>query len=317
MIYLVTGGAGFIGGHIVETLLKQGKTVRVLDNFATGKRANLEAVRAACTVGDGDPRLTVIEGDIRDPRTCADAVRGVDYVLHQAALASVPRSIADPVGTSAVNVTGTLNMLWAAKEARVKRFVFASSSSVYGDTPVLPKVESLPTNPLSPYAVSKLAGEQFCKVFYRAYGLPTVGLRYFNVYGPRQDPESQYAAVIPRFVAALTAGKPVTIYGDGKQSRDFTFVADCVRANLLACESPHAVGEAMNVAYGERTTLNALATEIARLLKVSIKPEYADPRPGDVKHSLADLTRAETLLGYQPEVDIKAGLKRLVEAWPR
>lgn len=313
--YLVTGGAGFIGSHIVEALLKQGQTVRVLDNFATGKRSNLDAVRAACGVEVSDPRLTVIEGDIRDQRTCADAINGVDYVLHQAALPSVPRSIADPIGTTAVNVTGTLNVLWAAKEAKVKRVVYASSSSVYGDTPVLPKVESLPTNPLSPYAVSKLAGEQFCKVFFRAYGLPTVALRYFNVYGPRQDPESQYAAVIPRFVASLKAGSPVTIFGDGTQSRDFTFVGDCVRANLLACESPHAVGEAMNVAYGERTTLNALYAELARLLKSPLKPQYAESRPGDVKHSLADLTRAETLLGYKPEVDIKTGVKRLVEVW--
>jgi nucleoside-diphosphate-sugar epimerase len=313
--YLVTGGAGFIGSHIVEALLKKGQTVRVLDNFATGRRSNLEAVRVACGLEAGDPRLTVIEGDIRDQRTCADAINGVDYVLHQAALPSVPRSIADPIGTTAVNVTGTLNVLWAAKEAKVKRVVYASSSSVYGDTPVLPKVESLPTNPLSPYAVSKLAGEQFCKVFFRAYGLPTVALRYFNVYGPRQDPESQYAAVIPRFVAALKAGRPVTIFGDGTQSRDFTFIEDCVRANLLACENPHAVGEAMNVAYGERTTLNALYTELARLLKSPLKPQYAESRPGDVKHSLADLTRAETLLGYKPEVDIKTGVKRLVEAW--
>jgi len=315
VIYLVTGGAGFIGSHLVEALLKKGQTVRVLDNFATGKRANLEGIIARQGIGEGDRRLTIIEGDIRDPRTCAAAVDGVDYILHQAALASVPRSIADPVGTTAVNVTGTLNMLWAAKEAKVKRFVFASSSSVYGDTPVLPKVESIPPNPLSPYAVSKLTGEHFCRVFFRAYGLPTVALRYFNIYGPRQDPESQYAAVIPRFISALKAGKPVTIYGDGKQSRDFTFIEDCVRANLLACRSRYAVGEAMNIAYGDRTTINALFTEIARLLKISAKPEYVPPRPGDVKHSLADLHRAETLLGYRPKVDIKAGLKRVVTAF--
>ncbi len=314
LIYLITGGAGFIGSHLVEALLTKGQVVRVLDNFATGKRANLDAVMARCKIAAGDPRLTVIEGDIRDAKTCADAVAGVDYVLHQAALPSVPRSVADPVGTTAVNVTGTLNMLWAAMEAKVKRFVYASSSSVYGDTPVLPKVESLPPNPLSPYAVSKLAGEQFCKVFYRAYGLPTVALRYFNVYGPRQDPESQYAAVIPRFVSALATGRPVTIYGDGKQSRDFTFIDDCVRANLLGCRSKHAVGEAMNIAYGDRTTINALYAEIAKLLKVTAKPEFVDPRSGDVKHSLADLTRAHALLGYKPKVNIKAGLKRVVEA---
>ncbi len=314
MTYLITGGAGFIGSHLVEALLKKGEQVRVLDNFATGRKTNLAAVRAAVGLADDDPRLEVMEGDIRDPKTCADAVAGADYVLHQAALPSVPRSVTDPVGTTAVNITGTLNMLWAAKEAKVKRFVFASSSSVYGDTPVLPKVESLPTNPLSPYAVSKLAGEQFCKVFYRAYGLPTVALRYFNIYGPRQDPNSEYAAVIPRFVSALKAGKTVTIYGDGKQSRDFTFIEDCVRANLLACRSKHAVGEAMNIAYGDRTTLNALYTEIARLVKVSAKPQYVDPRPGDVKHSLADLTRADALLGYKPKVNIKTGLKRVVAA---
>jgi len=312
MTYLITGGAGFIGSHLVEALLKKGQTVRVLDNFSTGKRANLEDVVARCGIAEGDPRLSIVEGDIRDPRACADAVRSVEYVLHQAALPSVPRSVADPVGTTAVNVTGTLNMLWAAKEAKVKRFVFASSSSIYGDTKVLPKVESIPPNPLSPYAASKLTGEHFCRVFYRAYGLPTVALRYFNIYGPRQDPESQYAAVIPRFIAALKAGKTVTIYGDGKQSRDFTFIDDCVRANVLACRSRYAVGEAMNIAYGGRTTINALYAEIARLLKVTAKPEYADPRPGDVKHSLAGLNRAEALLGYKPRVDIKAGLKRVV-----
>jgi nucleoside-diphosphate-sugar epimerase len=314
--YLVTGGAGFIGSHLVEALLKKGQTVHVLDNFSTGKRANLEGIIARNELTAGDPRLTIIEGDIRDPKTCAAAVSGVDYVLHQAALPSVPRSIADPVGTTAVNVTGTLNLLWAAKEAKVKRFVYASSSSVYGNTPVLPKVESIPPNPLSPYAVSKLAGEQFCKVFHRAYGLPTVALRYFNVYGPRQDPESQYAAVIPRFLSALKAGKTVTIYGDGKQSRDFTFIGDCVQANLLACKSRYAVGEAMNIAYGDRITINELYKELARLVKVSAKPEYVDSRPGDVKHSLADLHRAETLLGYKPKVDIKTGLKRVVAAFP-
>lgn len=312
MTYLITGGAGFIGSHLVEALLKKGQTVRVLDNFSTGRRANLDAVIARCRVERGDPRLTIVEADIRDPKVCEESVAGVDYVLHQAALPSVPRSIADPIGTTAVNVTGTLNLLWAAKEAKVKRFVYASSSSVYGDTPVLPKVESLPTNPLSPYAVSKLAGEQFCKAFYRAYGLPTVALRYFNVYGPRQDPESQYSAAIPRFVAALRAGKTVTIYGDGKQSRDFTFIDDCVRANLLACRSKHAVGEAMNIGCGDRTTINALYGELSRLLHVTAQPEYVDPRPGDVKHSLADLTRAHALLGYKPKVNIKTGLKRVV-----
>jgi nucleoside-diphosphate-sugar epimerase len=317
MTYLVTGGAGFIGSHLVEALLKKGQSVRVLDNFSTGKRDNLTAVLARCQVADGDPRLTIVEGDVRDPKTCSEAVAGIDYVLHQAALPSVPRSIADPIGTTAVNVTGTLNLLWAAKEARVKRFVYASSSSVYGDTPVLPKVESLPPNPMSPYAVSKLAGEHFCKVFFRSYGLPTVALRYFNVYGPRQDPESQYAAVIPRFVSALKAGKTVTIFGDGKQSRDFTFIDDCVRANLLACRSKHAVGEAMNIGYGHRTAINALYTDIARLLKVEAKPEYADPRPSDVRHSLADLTRAHALLGYKPKVNIKTGLKRVVDSWGR
>ena len=206
MTYLVTGGAGFIGSHLVEALLKKGQTVRVLDNFATGKRANLEGIVARRRIAAGDPRLTIIEGDIRDPKVCAEAVRGVDYVLHQAALPSVPRSIADPVGTTAVNVTGTLNLLWAAREAKVKRVVFASSSSVYGDTPVLPKVESIPPNPLSPYAVSKLAGEQFCKVFYRAYGLPTVALRYFNVYGPRMDMHGVYTGVLIGWMEKIAAG---------------------------------------------------------------------------------------------------------------
>ncbi|MBI3608046.1 MAG: SDR family oxidoreductase [Nitrospirae bacterium] len=314
MIYLVTGGAGFIGSHLVEALVKKGQRVRVLDNFSTGKRSNLDEVMQRCGIGEQDPRLTVIEGDIRDRAVCEAAVRDADYVLHQAALSSPSRSVADPLGTTAVNVTGTLNLLWAAKEANVKRVVFASSSAVYGDTPVLPKVESLPPHPQSPYAVSKVAGEHFCRVFYRSYGLPTVALRYFKVYGPRQDAESQDAAVVPRFVSALRAGQPVTIYGDGKQSRDFTFIDDCVRANLLACRSRYAVGEVMNVASGGRTTINDLYREIARLLHVSVKPDYAEARPGDVNHSLADLHRAGALLGYRPKVDIKTGLKHLIAA---
>ena len=299
---LVTGGAGFIGSHIVEELVRQGAQVRVLDNFSTGKRGNLQV-----------PGLEVIEGDIRNLDVVRRAVSGVEYVLHQAALPSVPRSIADPLTTNEVNVCGTLNVLVAARDAHVRRVVYASSSSVYGDNPALPKHEEMPTRPLSPYAVSKLTGENYCRAFNKVYGLPAVSLRYFNVFGPRQDPASQYAAVIPKFVTSLLRGEPPTIYGDGTQSRDFTFVANVVRANLLACEKDQAIGQVMNVACGERYTLLDLYGHLEALTGVELKPVFAEPRAGDVKHSLAAIDRARQALGYAPVVDWREGLRRTVE----
>ncbi len=241
-LYLVTGGAGFIGSNIVERLVRQGERVRVLDNLSTGKRENLVSWL---------DRLELIEGDIRDVETVHGAMAGVDYVLHQAALPSVPRSVADPLASHQVNATGTLNVLPAARDAGVKRLVYASSSSVYGDSPTLPKQEEMPTNPISPYAVSKLAGENYCRVFFRVYGLETVCLRYFNVFGPRQDPTSQYAAVIPRFITAMLDGRRPVIYGDGRQSRDFTYIENVVEANLLACQAKDVAGEVLNIACGE------------------------------------------------------------------
>jgi UDP-glucose 4-epimerase len=303
--YLVTGGAGFIGSNIVRTLVERGERVRVLDNFATGKRANL---------AEFENRIETVEGDIRDRALVAQAVKGVDYVLHQAALGSVPRSIADPHTTHEVNASGTLNLLWAAKEERVKRFVIASSSSVYGNTPTLPKEESMLAQPVSPYGVSKLAAERYTLSFHAVYGLPTVALRYFNVFGPQQDPDSQYAAVIPRFITALMHGKPPIIYGDGEQSRDFTFVENVIEANLLACLAPDAVGLYMNVACGERYSLNVLAKHLAGIMGKNIEPIYEKERTGDVKHSMADIARAQRLLSFSPRVKFQVGLQRTV-AW--
>ena len=310
--YLVTGGAGFIGSHIVDELVCRGNHVRVLDNLSTGKRENLVAATRRQPSG-----VEIIEGDVRDPDTVRRATSGVDYVLHQAALASVPRSVADPLTTNEVNVTGTLNVLVAAREAKVKRVVFASSSSVYGDSPTLPKHEQMPTDPLSPYAVSKLAGENYCRAFHRVYGLPTVALRYFNVFGPRQDPTSQYSAVIPKFVTALLRGESPIIYGDGTQSRDFTYVANVVQANLLACEKDAAIGQAINVACGQRYTLLDLHRELAKMMPglsgQRIQPGFAPARAGDVKHSMAAIERAMELLGYRPSVDWRTGLQQTVE----
>jgi len=303
--YLVTGGAGFIGSNIVEVLLNRGESVRVLDNFSTGKRENLSAFK---------DRIELVEGDICDLDACRDAVRGVRYVLHQAALASVPRSVKMPIESNRVNVEGTLNVLVAARDESVKRVVYAGSSSAYGDTPTLPKEESMKPEPLSPYAISKLTGEYYCQVFYPLYGLETVVLRYFNVFGPRQDPESQYAAVIPKFLAALMNGESPTIYGDGEQSRDFTFVENVVEANLLATMAEGAAGKVFNLACGERITVNQLAEAIKRELGSGIDFTYAASRPGDVKHSLADITRARSTLGFEPKVTTAEGLRRTV-AW--
>jgi UDP-N-acetylglucosamine 4-epimerase len=318
--WLVTGGAGFIGSHVVEALLRNGQEVVVLDDFSTGREENLE--EAGARVGrDAARRLVVIRGDIRDAAACRSAVRGVDAVLHQAALGSVPRSIARPLATSDVNVMGFLNVLDAARSAGIRRIVYASSSSVYGDHPGLPKVEYSIGHPLSPYAASKGADELYAQAYARCYGLELVGLRYFNVFGPRQDPEGPYAAVVPRWFRALFHGAPVAIYGDGESSRDFCYVANAVQANLLAAtvQDPRALGQVYNVAYGARTTLNELFVliqiQVARFkpAAVSARPLYEGFRPGDVRHSLADVAKASALLGYEPTHSLPEGLAEAAE----
>ena len=297
--YLVTGGAGFIGSHICEELLRRGEGVVVLDNFATGRRENLEHL-----LGD----LELIEGDLRDLDTVRRAVKGADYVLHQGALPSVPRSVADPITTHEVNTLGTLNVLVAARDERVKRLVFASSSSVYGDTPVLPKREDMPPAPKSPYAVSKLAAECYCRVFYQLYGLETVALRYFNVFGPRQNPHSQYAAAIAKFVQAMRDGGTITIYGDGSQTRDFTYVANVVEANLLAAAAPAGAGGVFNIACGQHVSLNEVVSLLAEIAGRAPQVLYEPARPGDVKHSFADTSAAQETLGYRPLLSFERGL---------
>lgn len=303
---LVTGGAGFIGSNIVKELLETGNTVNVLDNFATGKRENLLPYR-------NHPKFKLFEGDLRSFHIVRDAVKGCEFVMHQGALPSVPRSIADPITTNDVNILGTLNVLEAAKEFKVRRVVFASSSSVYGNNPELPKHEEMPVMPLSPYAITKYAGERYCQIFYNLYGLETVALRYFNVFGPNQDPTSQYSAVIPKFIKAIINNESPTIYGDGMQSRDFTFVANNVMANILACISPNAPGEAINIACGERFTLIDLVNEINRILGRSIEPKFELDRAGDVKHSLASIDKAMEIVDFMPQVSFKVGLERTVE----
>jgi UDP-glucose 4-epimerase len=299
MRILVTGGAGFIGSHLVGRLLEEGHDVRVLDNFATGRRENL--------LGMLDD-LELAEGDVQSHERVQSAVRGCEIVLHQAALPSVPRSIQDPLASNATNVVGTLNVLLAARDSEVRRVVYASSSSVYGANPALPKTEDLALAPISPYAVGKLAGEGYCRSFFEVYGVETVALRYFNVFGPRQDPMSQYAAVIPRFITAMLADEPPTIYGDGEQSRDFTYVANVAEANLLAMQSPEAAGRVFNAACGERITLNRVAEDLMGITGREITPLYEPPRPGDVRHSLADISAATETLGYRPSVDFGTGL---------
>ncbi|MDP3024010.1 MAG: SDR family oxidoreductase [candidate division Zixibacteria bacterium] len=302
--FLVTGGAGFIGSHIVEELIKRGETVRVLDNFSTGNRENIKHLK---------DKVELIEGDIRDFWTVVDAVKGIDFIIHQAALPSVQRSINNPLTSNEVNVNGTLNLLEAAKGYRVKRFIYASSSSVYGDTPTLPKREDMPSKPLSPYAITKLAGEEYCQTFSKLYGLPTVCLRYFNVFGTRQDPTSQYSAVIPKFIELLLDKKTPVIYGDGEQSRDFTFVRNVVEANLLACQSDISGGEVINIACGQSFSLNQLVSLLNQIIGTNIKPEYGQAKPGDVKHSLADISKAKKLLGYKPRISFAEGMKKTVE----
>jgi nucleoside-diphosphate-sugar epimerase len=300
--YLVTGGAGFIGSHIAEELVRRGEKVRVLDNFITGKRENLAPFRNF---------IELIEGDIRDLETCQRALRGVDFVLHQAALTSVPRSISDPLLNHDININGTANLLLASYEAKVKRFIFASSAAVYGDSQACPLKEGNEGMQLSPYALSKLIGEMYCQLFYQLYGLETVCLRYFNVFGPRQDPFSAYASVIPLFINKILSEERPQIFGDGEQSRDFVFVADAVEANLGAVEAPdEARGGVFNIGCGERTTVNSLVREIGELTGVSVMPIYTDPRPGDVLHSFADIGKARRVLGFEPLVGFKQGLKK-------
>jgi nucleoside-diphosphate-sugar epimerase len=298
---LVTGGAGFIGSHIADRLVGDGWSVRILDDFSSGREENL----AQC-----GNRIELLRGDLRDPELVARAVRDVEVVFHQAALASVPRSVAEPERTNHVNITGTLGLLEAARRAGVRRLVFAASSSAYGDTPTLPKVETMPANPMSPYALQKYVGEVYCSLYTRLYGLETVALRYFNVYGPRQDPKSEYAAVIPRFVTACLGNDSPRIYGDGEQTRDFSFVSDAVQANLLAADAPRASGTVMNVAGGRRVSLNQLLRDIIELTGANVEPHHDPPRSGD---SLADLGRAGELLGYTPRVQLRKGLLRTID----
>jgi len=313
-LYLVTGGAGFIGSNLAEALLRDGEDVRVLDDFSTGRRENLASVEAWRVAGGSGFEL--IEGDIRDAATCRRAMEGVDFVLHQAAMPSVPRSVQDPLRSNAVNIDGTLNLLFEAREARVKRFVFASSSSLYGESETLPKVETMRLAPISPYGLQKQAAEAYCGLFHRLYGLPTVALRYFNVFGPRQDPNSDYAAVIPRFITAIKAGRAPTIYGDGEQTRDFTYVANVVQANRRACEAgDDALGLAYNIGCGERISLNDLVQSLGRLTGKKVAAEYTDPRPGDILHSLAAIDHAADKLAFRPEVALDEGLKRTLEAY--
>ena len=306
-LYLVTGGAGFIGSNIVAELVRRGERVRVLDDFSTGRRENLAPFLE---------RIDLVEGDLRDLPTVRRAVEGVDYILHQAALPSVQRSIDDPLATNAANITGTLNLLLAAHEAGARRAVFAASSSIYGDSPTLPKREDMLPQPKSPYAVSKLTGEHYCRAFTEVHGLETACLRYFNVFGPYQDPASEYAAVIPKFITAMLRGKPPTVYGDGHQSRDFTYVSNVVHANLLAATAPGVAGRVLNIACGQRYTLLDLIAILNEILDTHITPVHTAPRPGDVRHSLADITAAQEALGYQAKVDFHEGLRRTV-GWYR
>jgi UDP-glucose 4-epimerase len=300
---LVTGGAGFIGTALVRALAESGHEVRVLDDFSTGSRRNLEGVAA----------MQVIEGDVRDPAAVGQATAGIDAVFHLAALPSVARSVEDPVRSHSVNVDGTVNVLIAARDRGVERLVYTSSSSVYGDTPTLPKVEDMPVQPRSPYAAAKLAGEAYCRAFASTYGLRTVALRPFNVFGPRQDPASPYAAVIPRFVTAMLSGQPPVVFGDGRQSRDFTFIDNMVDALIRAAEAgPEASGEVMNIGCGDRITLLDLVAALNELLGADLAPTFTDPRPGDVRDSEASIDRAARLIGYRPTVDVREGLRRTV-----
>jgi nucleoside-diphosphate-sugar epimerase len=305
-LYLITGIAGFIGSNLAHELLRRGQRVRGFDNFETGKRENLESLKDA---------IEFRELDMLDSKGVVEACRGVDYVLHQAAIPSVPRSVADPVGSHNANINGTLNVLIAARDAQVKRVIYAASSAAYGDIPTLPKHEDMLPAPISPYAVQKLSGELYMSSFHKVYGLETVSLRYFNVFGPRQDPTSQYSGVLAKFISQMLEGETSTIFGNGEQSRDFTYIDNVVNANLLACEAPktNVSGRVFNVATGTRFSLNETFRILSRIIGYSEEPRYAPPRAGDVKHSLSDISRTQAALGYQPTVDFENGLRRTIE----
>ncbi|MFQ5901047.1 MAG: SDR family oxidoreductase [Thermodesulfobacteriota bacterium] len=324
-IYLVTGGAGFIGSNIVEHLLRDNNRVRVVDNLSTGRKENLDFVKG---IELKEGQFEFLDGDIRDLDVCRRATKGVDFVLHQAALPSVARSLEDPIATNEVNVKGTLNLLWASKKAGIKKFVYASSSSVYGDSPTLPKREEMKPNPFSPYAVSKLTGEYYCNSFFTLYGLETVALRYFNVFGPRQDPTSQYSAVVPRFIKSVIAGERPVIFGDGEQSRDFTYVENVIKANILAARTERIPNRVFNIACGERTSIKQLLREINSIVRSDITPVFKERRAGDVKapvfkerragdvrHSLADIEKAGADLKFFPEFFLRDGLIRTVQGY--
>ena len=307
---LVTGGAGFIGAHLVEGLLRHGHRVRVLDDFSTGSRTNVRAVQDRLTMEGLACPLEVVEGSILDQQTLATAIHGIEYVFHKAALASVPFSLQEPLLSNRVNVEGTLCVLLAARDAGVKRLIYAGSSSAYGDYPELPKREDHPTHPLSPYALAKLAGEHYCRLFTQLYNLETVTLRYFNVFGARQNPKSQYAAVIPKFITACLKHEPLPVYGDGQQSRDFTYVDNVVHGNVLAMTAPDVAGKVINLANGSRTTLLQLIAYLEAFTHQRAQVQFLAPRPGDVLHSHADISRAKALLGFEPLVDVEQGLQR-------
>jgi nucleoside-diphosphate-sugar epimerase len=309
--YLVTGGAGFIGSHIVEELLKRGEYVRVLDNFSTGNRDNLRF--PDLPNGLVEHSLELIEGDIRDLDICREACDGVDYIFHQAALRSVPKSVDDPCATNEANVNGTLNLLLAAKDRGVKRFVYASSSSVYGDSNHLPQLEDQHPHPISPYAVSKLVGEYYCSVFSKIYGLETISLRYFNVFGPRQDPHSEYSAVIPKFIQSALHGEPLIIHGDGLQSRDFTYVSNVVEANLLSTKIAKTNGSIVNIASGRNYSVLDIGKVISDISQKTLKFYHTKPRIGDVRHTLADISLARRLSGYEVKVDFIEGMTKTME----
>ena len=304
--YLVTGGAGFIGSHLTEELVRRGHRVRVVDSLVTGKRSNLDHISG----------VEFMEGDLAHLEVARTAVDGCEFVLHQAAIPSVPRSVKDPSTSNRANVDATLNVLVAARDAGVRRLVFAGSSSVYGDTPVLPKNEAMPSNPLSPYALQKVIGEQYLQMFTKLYGLETVSIRYFNVFGPRQDPSSPYSGVISVFATALLENRPPTIYGDGEQTRDFTYVANVVDGVLRACEAPKASGQAINVATGGRISLKQLFSAMRQVVGTTVEPTYVEARQGDVRDSQADIRKAKELLGYEPIVPFEEGLSRTIQ-WYR
>lgn len=306
-LYLVTGGAGFIGSHIVEELVRRGESVRILDNLSTGRKENLSAVL---------DKIDFHDGDICDPETLREVFKGVDYVIHLAALSSVVRSIEDPVATTQVNMIGTVQVLLAAREAHVKRVVMAATGAAYGDNPVLPRVETQMPDPLSPYALVKLAGEYYGKIFYRLFGLEFVALRFFNVFGPRQNPKSPYTGVMSKFITSYLSGKTPTIFGDGEQSRDFVYVANIVNGTLLACDRPGIAGKVINIGTGVGTTLNQTIRLLNHILGVEVKPQHGPPRLGDVQHSTADISLARSVLGYEPTVSFEEGLRRTV-AWLR